>query len=130
MVFDYSWIAIWICVVVQLFYHVLILIYKSLNYNNRESISSLARVLRKRDEFEEANKKRVPQWWFMLILVVALILSILNSLVYGHELELPVWTILLAVLLAALLLVPITVVLATAGMVLLSYSLTNYSITK
>ncbi|ESR54117.1 hypothetical protein CICLE_v10023765mg, partial [Citrus x clementina] len=62
--------------------------------------------------------KRVPQWWFLTILISAIGLAILSCEGFGKQLQLPYWGILLACLLALIFILPVGVLQATTGQTL------------
>lgn len=61
--------------------------------------------------------KRVPQWWFLTILISAIGLASLSCEGFGKQLQLPYWGILLACLLALIFILPVGVLQATTGQV-------------
>lgn len=63
------------------------------------------------------NYKAVPQWWFHVILVVVLILSILTCEGFGKQLQLPYWGLILACGIALFFTLPIGIITATTNQV-------------
>lgn len=61
------------------------------------------------------NYESVPEWWFLLILISMIALSIFTCEGFGKELQLPYWGVLLAAGLALLFTLPIGVITATTN---------------
>ncbi|KAJ6776057.1 ISP4 LIKE PROTEIN [Salix koriyanagi] len=55
----------------------------------------------------------VPQWWFTVILVISVALSLVAVKVFDHQLQLPWWGLLLACFIALIFTLPVGVVQAT-----------------
>jgi ABC-type dipeptide/oligopeptide/nickel transport system permease component len=64
------------------------------------------------------NYKSVPQWWFHLMLVLVLALSLFTCEGFGGQLQLPYWGLLLACAIALTFTLPIGIITATTNMVL------------
>lgn len=67
------------------------------------------------DPFSVSMKKypEVPEWWFVIILLISLVFSIVNVEVY--DLQTPVWTIFFALALNLVFLLPFCIVYAATG---------------
>lgn len=63
------------------------------------------------------NYATVPNWWFHIILVVMLALSLLTCEGFGKQLQLPWWGVLLALAMAFGFTLPIAVITATTNTV-------------
>ncbi|KAG0464604.1 hypothetical protein HPP92_018768 [Vanilla planifolia] len=61
------------------------------------------------------NYKQVPQWWFLVLLVGSIALSLLMSFVWKNEVQLPWWGMLFAFGLAFIVTLPIGVIQATTN---------------
>ncbi|XP_010270227.1 PREDICTED: oligopeptide transporter 3 [Nelumbo nucifera] len=61
------------------------------------------------------NYKDVPQWWFLILLVGSVGLSLLMTFVWKEEVQLPWWGMLFAFVLAWVLTLPIGVIQATTN---------------
>ncbi|KAI0497011.1 hypothetical protein KFK09_023339 [Dendrobium nobile] len=61
------------------------------------------------------NYEQVPQWWFILLLVVVIGLSMFTCLGFDRQLQLPWWGVLLAATMAMLFTLPIGVIVATTN---------------
>ncbi|KAL5803822.1 hypothetical protein ACOSQ3_030622 [Xanthoceras sorbifolium] len=61
------------------------------------------------------NYEAVPQWWFHIILVLVVILSIFSCEGFGKQLQLPWWGILLACAIALFFTLPIGIIQATTN---------------
>ncbi|KAK4852247.1 hypothetical protein QYF36_022349 [Acer negundo] len=61
------------------------------------------------------NYEAVPQWWFHIILVLVVILSIVSCEGFGKQLQLPWWGILLACAIALFFTLPIGIIQATTN---------------
>ncbi|KAJ0989707.1 hypothetical protein J5N97_008063 [Dioscorea zingiberensis] len=61
------------------------------------------------------NYKAVPQWWFVVLLIIVLGLSIYTCEGFGKQLQLPYWGILLACAMAILFVLPVGVLAATTN---------------
>ncbi|KAL5217768.1 hypothetical protein ABZP36_018452 [Zizania latifolia] len=59
--------------------------------------------------------KQVPQWWFLVLLVGSVAVSLLMSFVYKEEVQLPWWGMLFAFALAFVVTLPIGVIQATTN---------------
>lgn len=64
------------------------------------------------------NYKTVPQWWFHLMLVLVLALSVFTCEGFGGQLQLPWWGLLLACAIALTFTLPIGIITATTNMVI------------
>lgn len=62
--------------------------------------------------------KTVPEWWFLVILIVSIVLSLLMSFVWKDEVQLPWWGMLFAFTLAWIVTLPIGVIQATTNQVM------------
>ncbi|KAJ1268282.1 hypothetical protein BS78_07G123400 [Paspalum vaginatum] len=62
------------------------------------------------------NYKPVPQWWFHLMLVIVLALSLFTCEGFGRQLQLPYWGLLLACAIAFSFTLPVGVISATTNM--------------
>ncbi|XP_077215823.1 oligopeptide transporter 1-like isoform X2 [Tasmannia lanceolata] len=58
----------------------------------------------------------VPQWWFCIILVSTIVLSIFSCSYFKRQLQLPPWGVLLACAMGIFLAIPASVISATTGM--------------
>ncbi|KAE8680283.1 Oligopeptide transporter 1 [Hibiscus syriacus] len=76
----------------------------------------------KKDKFTDIhtrlmkNYEAVPQWWFIVILVTVMGLSILACEGFGKEPQLPWWGVLLACLIALFFTLPVGIIQATTNM--------------
>lgn len=61
--------------------------------------------------------KQVPQWWFLVLLVGSIVLSLLMSFVWKDDVQLPWWGLLFAFALAWIVTLPIGVIQATTNQV-------------
>lgn len=59
--------------------------------------------------------KQVPEWWFLCILVVNIIIALLSCHFYNYELQLPWWGVLLACSIALFFTLPIGIINATTN---------------
>ncbi|KAG2535184.1 hypothetical protein PVAP13_9NG098500 [Panicum virgatum] len=59
--------------------------------------------------------KQVPQWWFLVLLLGSVVVSLLMSLVWKEEVQLPWWGMLFAFALAFVVTLPIGVIQATTN---------------
>lgn len=66
--------------------------------------------------------KQVPEWWFYILLIGSIALSLMMSFVYKKEVQLPWWGMLFAFALAWIVTLPIGVIQATTNQV--KYSVT------
>ena len=64
--------------------------------------------------------KQVPEWWFLILLVGSIVLSLVMSFVWKEDVQLPWWGMLFAFGLAWLVTLPIGVIQATTNQVLKS----------
>lgn len=62
--------------------------------------------------------KQVPQWWFYILLVGSIALSLLMSFVWKDDVQLPWWGMLFAFVLAWIVTLPIGVIQATTNQVI------------
>ncbi|KAE8691152.1 Oligopeptide transporter 2 [Hibiscus syriacus] len=62
------------------------------------------------------NYEAVPQWWFIVILITVMALSIFACEGFGKELQLPWWGVLLACLMALFFTLPVGIIQATTNM--------------
>lgn len=62
--------------------------------------------------------KQVPQWWFLILLLGSIILSLLLSFVWKEEVQLQWWGMLFAFALAFVVTLPIGVIQATTNQVM------------
>ncbi|XP_019175060.1 PREDICTED: oligopeptide transporter 2-like [Ipomoea nil] len=60
--------------------------------------------------------KDIPGWWFHLILVLSLVLSLVMCIFMKHEVQLPWWGLLLAVAIASIFTLPISIITATTNL--------------
>ena len=72
------------------------------------------------------NYEAVPQWWFHIILVSVVILSIISCEGFGKQLQLPWWGILLACAIALFFTLPIGIIQATTNQVFMIDHLYSY----
>ncbi|WOL00974.1 hypothetical protein Cni_G09687 [Canna indica] len=61
------------------------------------------------------NYKQVPEWWYLILLVVSVALSLLMSFVWKQEVQLPWWGMLFAFGLAWIVTLPIGIIQATTN---------------
>ncbi|KAI3868609.1 hypothetical protein MKX03_013119 [Papaver bracteatum] len=61
------------------------------------------------------NYKDVPQWWFLILLVVSMAFALLTSFVWKKDIQLPWWGMLFAFVLAWIVTLPIGVIEATTN---------------
>lgn len=61
--------------------------------------------------------KQVPQWWFLVLLVGSIVLSLVMSFVWKADVQLPWWGMLFAFALAWIVTLPIGVIQATTNQV-------------
>ncbi|AET00810.2 putative oligopeptide transporter, OPT superfamily [Medicago truncatula] len=61
------------------------------------------------------NYEQVPEWWFMIILVLMVILALACCEGFGKQLQLPWWGVLLSLLIALVFTLPIGVIQATTN---------------
>ncbi|KAI3975380.1 hypothetical protein MKX01_004467 [Papaver californicum] len=61
------------------------------------------------------NYKDVPQWWFLILLVVSMAFALLTSFVWKKDIQLPWWGMLFAFALAWIVTLPIGVIEATTN---------------
>ena len=73
---------------------------------------------------------QVPQWWFIVILVANIALTIFACEYYIDQLQLPWWGVLLACFIAIFFTLPIGIITATTNQVCTRYSLACISFTK
>jgi len=66
------------------------------------------------------NYEAVPEWWFHVILVSMIALSIFTCEGFGKQLQLPYWGVLLAAGLALIFTLPIGIITATTNQVCFS----------
>ncbi|KAH1055560.1 hypothetical protein J1N35_033625 [Gossypium stocksii] len=59
--------------------------------------------------------KQVPEWWFYILLIGSIVLSLMMSFVYKKEVQLPWWGMLFAFALAWIVTLPIGVIQATTN---------------
>jgi low affinity Fe/Cu permease len=64
------------------------------------------------------NYERVPEWWFMSILVIMTILALICCEGFGKQLQLPWWGVLLSLTIAMVFTLPIGVIQATTNRVI------------
>uniref|UniRef100_A0ACD5YLQ9 Uncharacterized protein n=1 Tax=Avena sativa TaxID=4498 RepID=A0ACD5YLQ9_AVESA len=62
------------------------------------------------------NYKTVPQWWFHLMLILVMALSLFTCVGFGGQLQLPYWGLLLACAIALTFTLPIGIITATTNM--------------
>lgn len=62
--------------------------------------------------------KQVPEWWFLILLVLSAAFSILMSFIWKDDVQLRWWGMLLAFVLAWVVTLPIGVIQATTNQVL------------
>lgn len=62
--------------------------------------------------------KQVPQWWFLVLLVGSIVLSLVMSFVWKEDVQLPWWGLLFAFGLAWIVTLPIGVIQATTNQVM------------
>ncbi|KAI3915062.1 hypothetical protein MKW92_007251 [Papaver armeniacum] len=61
------------------------------------------------------NYKDVPQWWFLILLVISMAFALLTSFVWKKDIQLPWWGMLFAFALAWIVTLPIGVIEATTN---------------
>lgn len=61
--------------------------------------------------------KPVPEWWFLILLIGSIVLSLLMSFVWKDDVQLPWWGMLFAFALAWIVTLPIGVIQATTNQV-------------
>lgn len=59
--------------------------------------------------------KKVPEWWFFILLIGSIVLSLIMSFVWKEDVQLPWWGMLFAFFLAWLVTLPIGVIQATTN---------------
>jgi hypothetical protein len=59
--------------------------------------------------------KQVPQWWFLVLLLGSVVVSLLMCFVWKEEVQLPWWGMLFAFALAFIVTLPIGVIQATTN---------------
>lgn len=64
------------------------------------------------------NYREVPQWWYLILLIGSIALSLLMSLVWKEDVQLPWWGMLFAFALAFIVTLPIGVIQATTNQVI------------
>lgn len=64
--------------------------------------------------------KQVPEWWFIVLLVASVAVSLMMSFVWKDDVQLPWWGMLFAFALAWLVTLPIGVIQATTNQVLIA----------
>jgi hypothetical protein len=73
------------------------------------------------------NYEQVPEWWFMTILVLMVILALACCEGFGKQLQLPWWGVLLSLLIALVFTLPIGVIQATTNQVIFSVLTLRFS---
>lgn len=63
------------------------------------------------------NYKEVPEWWYLVLLLGSIALSLMMSFVWKEQVQLPWWGMLFAFALAWLVTLPIGVIQATTNQV-------------
>ena len=66
------------------------------------------------------NYEQVPEWWFMTILVLMIILALACCEGFDKQLQLPWWGVLLSLLIALVFTLPVGVIQATTNQVIFS----------
>ncbi|KAJ0621455.1 putative oligopeptide transporter, OPT superfamily [Helianthus annuus] len=61
------------------------------------------------------NYKQVPQWWYLVLLIGSIVLSLIMCFVYKEDVQLPWWGFLFAFALAFIVTLPIGVIQATTN---------------
>ncbi|CAN6479013.1 unnamed protein product [Victoria cruziana] len=61
------------------------------------------------------NYKEVPQWWFLVLLIGSIVLSLVMSFIWEDEVQLPWWGMVFAFALAFIVTLPIGVIQATTN---------------
>ncbi|KAF8029857.1 hypothetical protein BT93_E2316 [Corymbia citriodora subsp. variegata] len=61
------------------------------------------------------NYKDIPQWWFQVLLVVTIIVSLILCTVFKKDVQLPWWGLLFAAALAFIFTLPISIITATTN---------------
>lgn len=64
------------------------------------------------------NYKQVPEWWFLILLIGSIALSIIMCFVWKEDVQLPWWGMLFAFGLAWIVTLPIGVIQATTNQVI------------
>lgn len=62
--------------------------------------------------------KQVPEWWFLVLLIGSIVLSLVMSFVWKEDVQLPWWGMIFAFGLAWLVTLPIGVIQATTNQVI------------
>ncbi|KAJ1410818.1 Tetrapeptide transporter, OPT1/isp4 [Sesbania bispinosa] len=62
------------------------------------------------------NYEQVPEWWFVTILVIMVIMALISCEGFGKQLQLPWWGVLLSLVIALVFTLPIGVIQATTNM--------------
>lgn len=83
----------------------------------RQSRSAMSSAAAKMDVHAKLMRryKQVPQWWFLVLLVGSVAVSLVMSFVYREEVQLPWWGMLFAFALAFVVTLPIGVIQATTN---------------
>ncbi|CAN6479729.1 unnamed protein product [Victoria cruziana] len=89
-------------------------------FHGRSLVQMTRKAFRKGDEdihgkLMRKNYKRVPEWWFSIILLVTVGLAFLTCLGFGGQLQLPWWGILLACALSFAFTLPIGIITSTTN---------------
>lgn len=84
----------------------------------KQSRSAVKNVKKDIHERLMQSYKQVPQWWYLILLIGSIALSILMSFVWKDEVQLPWWGMLFAFVLAWVVTLPIGVIQATTNQVI------------
>ena len=60
--------------------------------------------------------KEVPDWWYFLILLIALVFGIIALVVY--PLEVPVWVLFIILIISLIFLIPMVIMISSANVLL------------
>ncbi|EOY11965.1 Oligopeptide transporter 5 [Theobroma cacao] len=85
-------------------------LWKKTTYAAKDNLTDVHTRLMKK------NYEAVPQWWFHIILISIMVLSIIACEGFGKQLQLPWWGVLLACAIALFFTLPIGIIQATTNM--------------
>lgn len=63
------------------------------------------------------NYEQVPEWWFVSILLLMIVVALITCEGFGKQLQLPWWGVLMSLVIALVFTLPIGVIQATTNMV-------------
>lgn len=72
--------------------------------------------------------KQVPQWWFLGILFITILVAIAACQTYSEQLQLPWWGVVLACVIAFFFTLPVGVIRATTNQVIQLSIFTNFRV--